>query len=123
MLCAVGITELSPVIHRMEEGKTKAFIGITGSDVTEEISSANSIPTGVWVTHVEDDSPAMAAGIQKGDIITGFGKNDILSMSGLSVQLVQTELVQTEPGQVVNLRIMRRNGDNFEEINVAVSTQ
>ena len=118
MLCAVGITELSPVIHRMEEGKTKAFIGITGSDVTEEISSANSIPTGVWVTHVEDDSPAMAAGIQKGDIITGFGKNDILSMSGLSVQLVQTE-----PGQVVNLRIMRRNGDNFEEINVAVSTQ
>jgi serine protease Do len=102
----------------MEEGKTKAFIGITGSDVTEEISSANNIPTGVWVTHVEDDSPAMAAGIQKGDIITGFGKNDILSMSGLSVQLVQTE-----PGQVVNLRIMRRNGDNFEEINVAVSTQ
>ena len=39
-------------------------------------------------------------------------------MSGLSVQLVQTE-----PGQVVNLRIMRRNGENFEEINVAVSTQ
>jgi S1-C subfamily serine protease len=118
MLCAVGISELRPVILRMEEGKTKAFLGITGSDVTEEISSANNIPTGVWVTHVEDDSPAMAAGIQKGDIITGFGKNDILSMSGLSVQLVQTE-----PGQVVNLRIMRRNGENFEEINVAVSTQ
>ena len=99
-------------------GKTKAFLGVSGIDVTSEISEANSIPIGVWVTHVEEDSPAMAAGIQKGDVITGFDKNDILHMAGLIVKLEETE-----PGQNVNLRIMRRNGGSFEEIKVNVTTQ
>ena len=118
MPCAVGISELRPIIHRMESGKTKAFLGVSGIDVTSEISEANSIPIGVWVTHVEEDSPAMAAGIQKGDVITGFDKNDILHMAGLIVKLEETE-----PGQNVNLRIMRRNGGSFEEIKVNVTTR
>lgn len=118
MLCAVGISELRPIIRRMENGSAKAFLGVTGTDVTAEISEANNIPVGVWVTHVEEDSPAMAAGIQKGDVITGFEKNDILHMAGLIVNLEETE-----PGQSVNLRIMRRNGGSFEEIKVNVTTQ
>lgn len=118
MLCAVGISELRPIIRRMEAGKTKAFLGVSGIDVTAEISESNDIPVGVWVTHVDEDSPAMAAGIQKGDVITGFGNNDILHMAGLIVKLEETE-----PGQSINLRIMRRNGGSFEEIKVTVTTQ
>ena len=118
MLCAVGISELRPVIRRMEAGRTKAFLGINGIDVTPEISKANDIPTGVWVKNVEDDSPAMAAGIQKGDVITGFGKTEILHMAGLIVQLENAE-----PGQNVILHIMRRNGGSFEEVQVPVSLQ
>ena len=60
----------------------------------------------------------MAAGIQKGDVITGVGKNDILTMAGLTIQLTQTE-----PGETVTLRIMRRNGGSFEEIKVSVTAQ
>ena len=118
MLCAVGISELRPIIRRMESGSTKAFLGVSGIDVTKEISETNNIPVGVWVTHIEEDSPAMAAGIQKGDVITGFGKNAIFHMAGLIVQLEETE-----PGQNVNLRIMRRNGESFEEIKVNVTTR
>lgn len=118
MLCAVGISELRPIIRRMESGSTKAFLGVSGIDVTKEISETNNIPVGVWVTHIEEDSPAMAAGIQKGDVITGFDKNDILHMAGLIVKLEETE-----PGQNVNLRIMRRNGESFEEIKVNVTTR
>ena len=99
-------------------GKTKAYLGVSGIDVTQEISEANEIPLGVWVTRVEEDSPAMAAGIQKGDVITGVGKNDILTMAGLTIQLTQTE-----PGETVTLRIMRRNGGSFEEIKVSVTAQ
>ena len=39
-------------------------------------------------------------------------------MAGLIVQLEETE-----PGQNVNLRIMRRNGESFEEIKVNVTTR
>lgn len=118
MLCAVGITELSTVIRRIEAGGEKAFLGISGIDVTKEISEANSIPVGVWVTHVEDDAPAMAAGIQKGDVIVGCGDTDISYFAGLIAKLENTE-----PGEVITLRIMRRNGDDFEEISVLVNTQ
>lgn len=118
MLCAVGISELRPIIHRMETGGTKSFLGISGINVTDEISEANRIPVGVWVTGIEDDSPAMDAGIQKGDIIVGCGKTEILHMAGLIVQLEQTE-----PGQNISLRIQRRKGDSFEEIRVPVTTQ
>lgn len=118
MLCAVGISELRPIIRRIEAGGTKAFLGISGINVTEEISMTNRIPVGVWVTGVDDDSPAMAAGIQKGDVIVGCGKTDILHMAGLIVQLEQTE-----PGQTVTLRIQRRKGEGYEEIRVPVTTQ
>ena len=110
--------QLRPIIRRMESGGTKAFLGITGADVTTEISESNNIPVGVWVRHVEEDSPAMAAGIQKGDVITGFGKADILYMSNLIAQLEQTD-----PGSNITLEIMRRNGDAYEEIKVPVTTQ
>ena len=71
MLCAVGITELHTIIRRLENGGSKAYLGISGIDVTKEISETNMIPVGVWVTRAQDDGPAMAAGIQKGDIIVG----------------------------------------------------
>lgn len=118
MLCAVGISELRPIIRRMENGKGKAFLGICGTDVTEEISETNNIPVGIWVTRVEDDSPAMAAGIQKGDVIVGYGSKSIFHMAGLI-----TKLEDTEPGQIITLHIMRRKGGEFESINVNVETQ
>ena len=118
MLCAVGISELRPIIQRMEEGGTRAFLGISGIDVTDEISQANNIPVGVWVTGVEEDSPAMAAGIQKGDVIVGCGKEEILRMAGLILQLEEIE-----PGQNITLRIQRRKGDQFEEMKLPVTTR
>jgi len=118
MLCAVGITELRPVINRLEMGGKKAVLGIYGTDVTETISQENDIPIGIWVTRIEEDSPAMAAGIQKGDVITGFDKEKISGMADLI-----TQLSGTEPGQNATLVIQRRNGGEFEEMKIPVLTQ
>ena len=87
-------------------------------NVTEEISKANDIPVGIWVTRVEDDSPAMAAGIQKGDVIVGYGSKEIYNMAGLIMSLEDTD-----PGQNIALHIMRRKGGEFESINVNVATE
>ena len=118
MLCAVGISEMTPIIRRLESGREKAFLGICGINVTEEISKANDIPVGIWVTRVEDDSPAMAAGIQKGDVIVGYGSKEIYNMAGLIMSLEDTN-----PGQNIALHIMRRKGGEFESINVNVATE
>ena len=51
--------------------KGKAFIGIVGRDITEEMSLWYEMPSGVYVLSVNKGFSADVAGIQKGDIIIG----------------------------------------------------
>ena len=61
----------------------QGFLGITGQDVTSEISEAYGMPKGVYITSVEEGSAAEKAGLQKGDIITKFDGTSVSSLSGL----------------------------------------
>ena len=68
--------------QKAPEGR-QGFLGITGQDVTSEISEAYGMPKGVYITSVEEDSAAEKAGLQKGDIITKFDGTSVSSLSGL----------------------------------------
>ena len=68
--------------QKAPEGQ-QGFLGITGQDVTSEISEAYGMPKGVYITSVEEDSAADKAGLQKGDIITKFDGTSVSSLSGL----------------------------------------
>ena len=68
--------------QKAPEGQ-QGFLGITGQDVTSEISEAYGMPKGVYVTSVEEGSAAEKAGLQKGDIITKFDGTSVSSLSGL----------------------------------------
>ena len=68
--------------QKAPEGQ-QGFLGITGQDVTSEISEAYGMPKGVYITSVEEDSAAEKAGLQKGDIITKFDGTSVSSLSGL----------------------------------------
>ena len=79
MVCAYGITELKRHIEKMSNGEKFAYLGLKGVDVTEEANSELGVPYGAYIKEVEMDSPAMLAGIQQGDVITGFGERVIIS--------------------------------------------
>ena len=68
--------------QKAPEGQ-QGFLGITGQDVTSEISEAYGMPKGVYITSVEEDSAAEKAGLQKSDIITKFDGTSVSSLSGL----------------------------------------
>ncbi len=68
--------------QKAPEGQ-QGFLGITGQDVTSEISEAYGMPKGVYITSVEESSAAEKAGLQKGDIITKFDGTSVSSLSGL----------------------------------------
>ena len=61
----------------------QGFLGITGQDVTSEISEAYGMPKGVYITSVEEGSAAEKAGLQKVDSITKFHGTSVSSLSGL----------------------------------------
>ena len=61
----------------------RGFLGITGQDVTSEVSEAYGMPRGVYITSVTEGSAAAAAGLQQGNIITKFDGTSVSSMSDL----------------------------------------
>ena len=77
-----GLMNRTARTEKAPEGK-QGYLGITGQDVTSEISEAYGMPKGVYITSVEEGSAAEKAGLQKGDIITKFDGTSVSSLSGL----------------------------------------
>lgn len=79
LLTAYGITELKRTIEQMSNNKERAYLGVHGADVPKEAvgDTETDMPAGTYIREIEIDSPAMAAGIQSGDIVTKIGNTDI----------------------------------------------
>ncbi len=111
MLTAYGTTELKKIIEKMSNESKVAYLGISGIDVTKEVNTAMSVPLGAYVTEIALDSPAMRAGVQRGDVIVEMNEATITSFSNYS-----NALLQMEPGQMVNITIMRLVQDEYKEL-------
>ena len=61
-LTAYAISDMKDIIEHLSNSQDLVYMGIHGTDVTEEISEAQGIPAGVYVTGMEADSPAMNSG-------------------------------------------------------------
>lgn len=63
--------------------KDRGYLGISGTDVTSDVSSTYHIPEGVFLAEVTDGSPAANAGLSRGYVITKFDGKTINSSSEL----------------------------------------
>lgn len=95
----VGISILSRI---QENNEYKApYLGVFGFDSDIAQVYGESIgKTGVFV--ISANGPALQAGLQKGDVITNFGDNEISSMQSLRVALFQHD-----PGDIVLIQFDR----------------
>lgn len=116
LISAIGITELKLMLQRMSNGFENSYLGIKGTDVPEEIAVSLKVPQGAYVTGIVMDSPAMAAGIQSGDVIVQMGKLEIRSFKDY------TEAVrQKNPGEVVEMVVMRQGQQTYRMVNLEVT--
>ena len=72
--------------EKAAEGE-QGFLGISGQDVTSEVSQAYDMPKGIYITSVETGSAAERAGLQKGDIITKFDGTSVSTLADLKKQI------------------------------------
>lgn len=115
LLLAIEITELKAVLQRMSNGLKNSYLGIKGKDVPGEIAKSQRIPQGAYVTGIVMDSPAMAAGIQSGDVIVKMGDTQIRSFKDY------TEAVQQKnPGETVEMVVMRQGQQAYREVTLNV---
>lgn len=99
LLTAYGITELKRTIEQMSNDKERAYLGIHGADVPKEAldDPEIDIPPGAYIREIEIDSPAMAAGIQSGDVVIQVGETPITTYHELLniIRGVEPEEIQT----------------------------
>ena len=98
----VGINSLRRVISSMLSGEKRTYLGINGTEVGFGMKYNSSIPEGVYLNDVIEDSPAYNVGIRRGDIIVSLAGRDIVDMDSFT-----RVLNSCRPGQSVSLRVMR----------------
>ena len=118
MISAVGITDMKPLIGQLSNGEKPAYLGIHGADVPENVTKEQGVPQGAYVRKVEEGSPAMAAGVISGDVITEFDGTSITTWSELL-----TKLRSHQPGDDVTLKVQRTGNDGYQEETLQVSLQ
>lgn len=110
-----AISEIKDIIELLSNGSDIPYTGIYGMDVTDKLMK-NGMPQGVYVKEVAPDSPAMAAGIQSGDVITGIDDESIVSLSNY-----HRILMNTKEGTVIHLNGCRQGPqDEYVEIDFEV---
>jgi len=87
----------------IDEGKfTRAYLGVSISDISDELSSFYGKKFGALVTSVEKDTPAEKMGLKRGDLIIAVNNKEIESANALR-NLIGT----MSPGTVVKIKFLR----------------
>ena len=108
ILCAIGISECKPLIEKLSAGGKKAYLGVQCTDVPTEIRERMEIPEGVYISKVADDSPAMNAGLQKGDVITDMAGEEVYYSATVS-----RILLESEAGEEIVITVMRPSVEGY----------
>ncbi|MEW5746697.1 MAG: DegQ family serine endoprotease [Nitrospirota bacterium] len=87
-----------------EKGKvTRGWIGVAIQNLTPELAQSFGAPDtrGALVSDTVEGGPAAAAGLQQGDIITGFNGKEIRTVNDLSRAVAETPVRKAVPVRVV----------------------
>jgi serine protease Do len=94
---------------------TRGFLGVRINEVTKEYASQMNVEFGIFVSNVNEDSPAMLSGIKAGDIITHLNGNPAIELAKFRL-----EIAGFRPSEEVVLTIVR--GDQTIEITVKLGS-
>ena len=102
----ISTSYLGRVINKLKLGEELPYLGIRGTKVSTQMIRGG-MPQGLYITSVDPEGPAYAAGIQNGDIITMVGNASIIDMTTYenTVRLLKS-------GQNVTVSVMRSSASS-----------
>lgn len=115
VITAYSISELRRLVEKMSNASPIAYMGIRGVDVSREANLELGVPYGAYVENIDMDSPAMRAGIQRGDIITKIDETVIVSFGSYS-----NAVMSMVPGQTVMVTVMRQAQEEYREMSFKI---
>lgn len=117
-IMAIGISDLRKLIENMSNEKEAAYLGISAIDVTAEANQEMQVPFGAYVRDIAMDSPAMLAGIQRGDVI--------VEMDGSRIDncINYTSVIQRlEAGQTIVVVVQRLSQDSYRRMEMEITLE
>ncbi len=111
LVTAYAVSDIIDLVERLCNGRTTGYFGIRGQEVTDEIKQSNGIPSGIYVSVVETNSPAYSIGIQTGDVICGINSKPVTNMKEF-----MDILAKYDSGDSLNVTIKRKGRDMYKEI-------
>jgi serine protease Do len=121
---AIPISDAVPMINELMNREAVAaedqgFLGIdssTAQEVNEIYAERFNMPIGIYINDVVAGSPAEAAGLMQGDIITGLDGSKIETIEDL-----KNALSYKKAGQKVKVKIQVMDGGSYEEKELEVT--
>ena len=114
-LTAISVSELKSLIEMLSNNEEIPYIGLELTTVTNDIATEYEIPKGAYIKEVRIDSPAMAAGLQKGDVVTKMQGETIFN-----VDSYENKLLDLQPGSQVELVVQRQGQGGYKEVTCTV---
>ena len=116
LITAYGITDLKKRMEKMSNDQPFSYAGIYGTSVSLSAHEELYVPYGAYVKDIVLDSPAMRAGIQKGDVITQMDEYAITNFSDY-ISFLNIKNPETE----VRVTILRLAQNGYKEMQVEMT--
>ena len=108
---AIPSNYIIPIVEELLQTGTqpKPYIGITGTNITEETAPMYKLPVGALVLEVTKGGPADKAGLEVGDVITQFNGQTVMDMDSLIESVNAVKI-----GSIVDMYVIRDGNDGVE---------
>lgn len=114
---AVETAQLRPLLESMANGEDICYIGIMGATISSYQFENLDVPRGVYVDAVDENSPAMTAGIQNGDILHALDGQEVQSMEEYA-----SVLQGLNKGTRTTVNVYRKNPSvEYEDVQLKVT--
>lgn len=113
---AMGITRLKSLIEKLVNSESRACLGVIANDIPEEYKESLSIENGIYISTVNNNSPALDAGLKSGDVILKIDEHEVST-----VTMLNNLLSGYAPKDSVTLSIFRTSKTDNKEMKVEVT--
>ncbi len=117
LIHAFGTSGIRHLIEDLSNGTERPYLGLQICDVANDVVKELGLPEGVYVEQVEIDSPAMAAGLSKGDLIQKIGDTSVKNVSEY-----MNALRLQEAGTEIRVTYARLSGTAYRTMTVTVES-
>jgi serine protease Do len=103
------VAEATTEKKQTDESKKKAWFGVVTDSVNKDYALSKNLPSSsLWVAYVFAGSPAEAAGVKQGDLITEFNGKP-LRLKGARVAYYLGKAIRPKEGKPFSITVLRNN--------------